>query len=246
MPSAESYDALWRQSWTLVQAVGPLTRTRYRLIRKELEPFLEPGSQILDAGCGNGTLLATLAARISPSSLYGIEFSEAAITGAPSLIRSRIAHGDLVTELPRFFDSPVDILISSEVLEHVVDPTRILAMMRGALKPGGVAVLTVPARMRWWSSQDVFAGHVQRFEPQEFRAMIERAGLRVQRLYCWGIGPALFYDRLTSWIGPRRAIAAGRSRLGRWTASMLFHLFKMEDWVPSTEGFQLVAVARHE
>lgn len=238
------YDTLWSDAWPLLQTIGPLTRSRYRLIERELEPLLHSGTKVLDVGCGNGTLLRRLSAKHSGASLTGIEPSSEAIAQADPAVRSLIRNGDIDAELPHFHDDPVDLLVSSEVIEHLVDPSHALRMMLPALRPGGTAVFTVPARERLWSSQDEFAGHVQRFEPPEFRRLLEDTGFKVSRLYCWGIGPALLYDRLTAWIGPQRTIEAGRTRGGARLASLLYYGFLIEDLFRTRFGFQLVAVAQ--
>lgn len=238
------YDELWSDAWPLLQTIGPFTRSRYRLIERELKPFLHSGTSVLDVGCGNGTLPHRLSMKHSGARLAGIEPSSEAIARAAPAIQGFIRNGDIDAELPRFHDDPVDLLVSSEVIEHLADPAHALRMMMPALRPGGTAVFTVPARKHLWSSQDEFAGHVQRFEPPEFRRLLEGAGFKVVRLYSWGIGPALLYDRLTAWIGPRRTIQAGRSLGGSRLASLLYYGFLIEDLFRTRFGFQLVAVAR--
>ncbi|MFP5407243.1 MAG: class I SAM-dependent methyltransferase [Gammaproteobacteria bacterium] len=238
------YDVLWSEAWPLLQSIGPLTRSRYRLIERELGPLLRPDSTVLDVGCGNGTLLRRLSLKHAGARLNGIEPSSQALAQADPAIRGFIRNGDLDAELPRFHDDPVDLLVSSEVIEHLADPAHALGMMLPALKRGGTAVFTVPARKHLWSSQDEFAGHVQRFELPEFRRLLKDAGFEVARAYCWGIGPALLYDRLTAWLGPQRTIGAGRSRGGARLASLLYYGFLIEDLFRTRFGFQLVAVAR--
>lgn len=238
------YDVLWSDPWLLIQSIGPLTRSRYRLIEQAVAPRLRADARVLDVGCGNGTLLQRLASKHPTIRCVGIEPSAEAIAHADPSIRGAIRHGGFESRLPELYDNPPDVLVSSEVLEHLERPEDALAMMAHALKPGGLAVFTVPARQRYWSSQDEFAGHVQRFEPDDFGRMLETAGFDVTHLYTWGIGPALLYDRLTAWLGPQRTIQAGRSRSGSRLAAWLYHLFRVEDLVRSKWGFQLIAVAQ--
>lgn len=238
------YDELWQRHWSTLQSVGPLTRSRYRLILRALKMAMPHGARVLDVGCGNGTLLALLARQRPDLSLHGIEQSTAAIASAPAGIRANITQGSIESALPAFEADPVDALICSEVLEHLDAPEAALRGMRRALKPGATAVFTVPARMSWWSSQDEFAGHVRRFEHAQFARMLRDTGFLPCGQYGWGVGPALLYDRLTSWIGPSRTIRAGGTPVGRWVARLLYTCFLVEDLLPSALGIQLVAIAR--
>lgn len=86
-----------------------------------------------------------------------------------------------------------DYLVATEVLEHVDDPVATLKSWLPCLRDGGVALLTVPAYRHLWGPSDEWAGHVTRFEPDEFRRIVENAGFKVQflRLYGWPLGNLL-------------------------------------------------------
>lgn len=90
-------------------------------------------------------------------------------------------------------DGPYDYLVATEVLEHVEDPLAVLTEWLQHLREGGIVVLTVPAFRRLWGKSDEWAGHVRRFEPDEFRRLAEDAGLHVRsaRLYGYPIGNLL-------------------------------------------------------
>ena len=162
------YDRLWSQEWRTVQAIGPLTHTRYRLMLREFPASVPPGSRFIDIGCGNGTFLKILSKRYPDALLYGVEYSKEGCRAAPEQIRKFIQVGDIVELAPRLATEPYDIVVCSEVLEHVPDPRQALDAIVSLLKPGGLAVFTVPCGMRYWSKQDEVAGHFRRFEYDEF------------------------------------------------------------------------------
>lgn len=99
-------------------------------------------ARILDIGCGTGAGLTVLLANAYP----GIEF-----LGVDSDVRSiqqaqqsscppnlRFSTGQPVPE------QQYDLVIASEVLEHVEDPPAFIASLRGLVRPGGRLVITVP------------------------------------------------------------------------------------------------------
>ncbi len=100
--------------------------------------------RILDLGCGRGWL-SNLASRYG--NIEGIDPVREVIRGARRLFpHLRLHHGTARTILddPGFL--PYDLVLSSEVIEHVPDSEKenFVADLSGLLKPGGHLVLTTP------------------------------------------------------------------------------------------------------
>ena len=106
------------------------------------EPFLDfagcaDGEEILDAGCGTGSLTFALSQRIKAGSITGIDFSPVYIEYASETIRDpRIAFevGD-VCALP-FADRSFDRVLSLLVLHFVPQTERATAELRRVARPG--------------------------------------------------------------------------------------------------------------
>lgn len=98
-----------------------------------LASVLEPGSRILDDGCGTGYFIARLAgAQVIGLDLSGGMLQQARKRGS-CLIQGDSQH----LPLP---DAQFDLVIARSLLHHLPDPIRGLAEIRRVLKPGGQVV----------------------------------------------------------------------------------------------------------
>lgn len=79
-------------------------------------------------------------------------------------------------QLP-FSTSSFDWALVSEVLEHVHKPLPILREVARVLRAEGKAVLTVP--VQGVMPPGTVAGHLQDYAVEDFKALVEEAGLRV-------------------------------------------------------------------
>jgi SAM-dependent methyltransferase len=68
-------------------------------------------------------------------------------------------------------DRSVDYVTALDVLEHVPDDQAVVRGFHRLLKPGGVAVVTVPASMALWSDWDVALHHFRRYNRSQLRAL---------------------------------------------------------------------------
>ncbi len=90
-----------------------------------------------------------------------------------------VHHG--ILEDQKLPDASFDLVGLFEVLEHVADDEGLLREIARITRPGGHLVLTVPLGMKHYCSFDRYMGHVRRFEPDELRSKIERAGYALER-----------------------------------------------------------------
>jgi SAM-dependent methyltransferase len=99
--------------------------------------------QVLDVGCGTGAnLTGPLALQFPQTSFVGIDSDAASIAFATR--ENRNPNARYLVE-PDFADSGAfDLVIASEVIEHVEDPEAFLNFLRSLLAPGGRLVLTLP------------------------------------------------------------------------------------------------------
>jgi SAM-dependent methyltransferase len=117
---------------------------------------LRPGLDLLDVGCGPGTITADLAQRVAPGRVVAIDAEAEVLAGARAVATERglstveFFTGD-VTALT-FPDASFDVVHAHQVLQHLADPVAALREMRRVCRPGGVVAARDAdyAAMTWY------------------------------------------------------------------------------------------------
>jgi SAM-dependent methyltransferase len=98
-----------------------------------------PGGRVLEVGSGLGILAADVAS-VAAARVVGVEYAWAQASKSARHARVHVVQGD-GHRLP-LRDEAFDMVYARYVLEHVIDPARVLAEMRRVLRRGGqIAVL---------------------------------------------------------------------------------------------------------
>ncbi len=166
---------------------------RYLLRRDRVLAHLadHPPGPLVEVGCGAGALLHDLVRR--GFTCTGLEQSPAALDVA------RRIHSDTgvtLTATAGDWAGHFETLISCEVLEHIDDDVAALREWVSWLKPGGRAILSVPAHQALWGPHDVWAGHHRRYSRADFEQLARAAGLSVVTTECYGFPVANVTHRL--------------------------------------------------
>jgi len=191
----------------------------------------KPDGPLLDVGCGTGGTLAG-----APREGFGIDFSPEALRLCRERGQTRLARAD-ASALP-YRDASFAGVLLLDVLYHraVSDPVAVLRAARRVLKPGGAAIVNVPAYGWLRSSHDLAVHTARRFTRNELRAMIENAGLRDERITYWN---TLLFPIAAAVRLARRSSAREDSDLAEYRRGVFSPLL---DGVLSTERFILQAV----
>jgi 2-polyprenyl-3-methyl-5-hydroxy-6-metoxy-1,4-benzoquinol methylase len=121
---------------------------------------LPKGSHILDLGCGTGNNARALAA--AGYKVTGIDID----LGSLDIARQRSVEYGLDVAYEHVdadkmdVKEPYDAVLLSEVLEHLHEPNRMLHLLKRLVKPGGMAIITVP---NGFGPREVFMTRPQQF-----------------------------------------------------------------------------------
>jgi SAM-dependent methyltransferase len=150
------------------------------------------------------------------------------------------------TRLP-IADNVFGAVLLLDVLEHVDDHAA-LAEVHRVLRPGGVAVITVPAVPWLWSYRDEAAGHLRRYGRRQLVQAITGARLAVLAVqyYQCLLFPLVAATRLLGRRGPRLRDLEERPsrRLNSMMAWVNLTEVRLGDAIPWPWGSSLVAVCR--
>ena len=81
-----------------------------------------------------------------------------------------------------FADASFDFVLATDVIEHVDDDRRAAAEILRVLRPGGRALITVPAFQSLWGLQDRQSHH-SGATANARSGMLQAGGMRVERSY---------------------------------------------------------------
>lgn len=211
----------------------------------------------LDIGCGTGWIATELTALGFPT--LGIDgfanFSKRSVAAGTRLFR-----GDILGFEPR---AEFDYVLLLDVIEHVENDAGFLAQAMKFLKPGGIALIHVPALPFLWSLADDYAGHLRRYDQTSLRKTVAEAvsrlgpltnGARGARLETLAYRYATFLPilALSRWIGSFRKNAPANGeftyRSPAWLNALAgFFLAVEHGWTDrSPAGTSLFAVVRME
>jgi SAM-dependent methyltransferase len=175
-PPIAGNDAFYQSFYRNVRMHGRLSHTAAPRGEFTLAAsFIDPGTRVLDVGCGGGGL-----SRYVPEAHYtGLDMHFG--SEAPLVLAETIeAHA---ARCPQAYDT----VCALEVIEHVPDPVAFTATMLEALRPGGRLIIGVPC---WPSPMTDIPNfvvnapphHLTLWSERALRALADRLGVRVHAI----------------------------------------------------------------
>ncbi len=175
---------------------------RRRLFAREIARMGLPSSaRILDVGSSTGTNLRMFRA-LGFTDVTGLDCSADAIRFCEEKALGPVLLGD-ARALP-FPDASLDLVLATDILEHLDDDRLGMREIRRVLAPGGRALVTVPAFESLWGLQDEVAQHRRRYRMQPLLARLRQEGLRPVRDYHFNFilfGPIWLARQIIRWLG---------------------------------------------
>ncbi|MFB9288986.1 class I SAM-dependent methyltransferase [Pseudoduganella plicata] len=167
-----------------------------RIVRALLAGSARGQVNVLDVGCGWGSLLDELGRTLAPADRaryvpHGIEISRELARISDAKLRplgGRCVHAPALDGLAQFGGGCFDIVVMASYLEHELNPVPVLRQARAQLSEAGSIVVKVPnfdcwnrtlRGARWCGFR--WPDHVNYFTPATLRRTVAAAGLHVVR-----------------------------------------------------------------
>jgi 2-polyprenyl-3-methyl-5-hydroxy-6-metoxy-1,4-benzoquinol methylase len=211
----EFYDDVWR-NYGHLDAVSPASFHRRRLIVRLVSEVAPRAQAVLDVGCGQGELVADLARALPHSRIYGADLSEQSLSDTRRKHpRAELIALDLLD--PEFENrhagllARFDVVVCSEVIEHVADDSLAVRRLCSLLAAGGHLVVSVPGGKM--SHYDMAIGHQRHYSSRNLSELLARSRLEVLRVMAWGF-PFHNAYRIAVRLASKLALARQGSRAG--------------------------------
>lgn len=152
------------------------------LITNFIQSLIKKNDSVLEIGCGGGRLSCELqqsgykiiSTDLEPSAVY--------YTKKAGIINSFVSNSG---EGIPIRDEVIDLIVMTDVLEHIKEHTLTIRECSRVLKKGGYIVLTVPAYPCLFSSWDQWNKHFRRYTKKQLIHLAETSHLRIKKLTYW-------------------------------------------------------------
>lgn len=148
---------------------------RGTLLLKILKKYFCKDLDLVDIGAGNG--YNSMRAQEDGYSVTVMEPSTTACVNAVKRGVNQVVCGGVEEETVP--DSSIPQFMMCDVLEHIEDDKGFATLLFKKLVPGGLGLVTVPAFMQLWSSEDESAGHFRRYTIAQVTGVLENAGFEI-------------------------------------------------------------------
>lgn len=169
--------------------------------------------RVLEIGCGNGGMLAVLAAACPGARVVGMDLFGEGLQGVGR--PAALVRADAVAPP---FRAAFDLVGLFDVIEHVPDDLTVLRQARALLAPGGWLVLTVPGHPALWSYADEASSHFRRYTRSGLERLLAEAGYVADYVthFMTAVAPLVWLHRRLAPVAARvSGRAAGHGALAR-------------------------------
>ncbi len=146
------------------------------------DSILDRTDKILEIGCSGGQMIRFLNQN-GYNNVYGIDTSRNAIKECKMKGLKNVSVMDGTK--PKFPDGEFDLIIASDVLEHMENNIHVLMEWNRILKSYGEMIIFVPAFNFLWSKHDETNNHYRRYSRKVLNRKLELTGFKIHRSSYW-------------------------------------------------------------
>ncbi len=182
-------------------------------LAQALKNSLDPGSKVLEVGCGGGhsaAYMARLGFRVT-----AIDFSTVAIETAKENYRDVVFVTGDANDL-KFEDADFDAVVAIEMIEHLEDPRKYIAEAARVLRPGGSLFIKTPNRLLhdlyYRKNERISLWHPSVMSARELMELLDSGGFSV-RFVKMNRLPGYQVKKLLSKLGPLASVVKPVARV---------------------------------
>lgn len=197
-------------------------RERRALLARALRKLDGPAGHALDIGAAGGGNTRVLRSHgWQPVALeYSTDGAAVAAERGLDVIRADARY------LP-IQSGAMDLVTAFDILEHIEEDDLAAAEIHRVLRPGGTALIAVPADPKLWSDHDVAVNHVRRYTRETLRSVMEKAGFVVDELWSWNV----LLRPIAAWRR-KKANGSDLSELSPFVNTSLSAIVALERYLP--------------
>jgi 2-polyprenyl-3-methyl-5-hydroxy-6-metoxy-1,4-benzoquinol methylase len=244
----------WSDHWAVYArsaSENPAQLMRHQLILDRIKKIGSKLGLLLDIGSGQGDFLAKAVSAGVADYAVGFELSDTGVMISRKKVpEASFYQVDLYSPSAevRVFAEQADVVVCSDVIEHVDDPVTFCRLILGYMKPGATLVLTVPGG--GMSAFDRHIGHRTHYTRETVSNVLRDAGFTCDQVSMAGFPFFNLYRLVVMMRGKRliRDVAGSEyegsgGALARSIMRIFRALFRL-NLNDSAWGWQVVAVAR--
>jgi len=255
MSTTSNRGANYEVYWSRLQESSryhPANRFRYFLIASRLRRYLKPGMSLLDMGCGDARLLLRLRSRWPQNRFAGCDISHKVIgynrEQHPGIefFQADVSARDLAERASETSRSGFDIVICSEVIEHVEDDRGLLQNAAALLAPGGYLILTTQSGPQYRIDFEL-VHHLRHYRRTDLEGLVRAEGLEIVESFNCGF-PVLNLQKIVAnamMDTVMRSTASSEKPPGIVRAIMLI-MYVLMRFSPKWSGPQIFIAARRQ
>ena len=206
-------------------------QARYQQVLKQLSKIKK--IKILDIGCGDGVLLYLINRNLK-AQLTGVDLDSDSLKLAKTKVKAKFIKASAY-KLP-FKAHSFDLVIVSEIIEHLDDPDKMLKEFKRILKTSGTGIITTPVKL-FAKPEDPM--HVQEFTSNTLEKLLNKYFSTVT------IKTSHPYVLKKAYITPWFKIGRFYFEPIRWLINLIFLIFKINPfYLPKPRPSQQLAIVK--